>query len=69
MKVVIFLILLLVIIAVIALTSLCIVPQGNAWVIERLGKYSATWHAGLHLKTPILERIVRTGMLPAGHVA
>ena len=42
MKVVIFLILLLVIIAVIALTSLCIVPQGNAWVIERLGKYSAT---------------------------
>ena len=59
MKVVIFLILLLVIIAVIALTSLCIVPQGNAWVIERLGKYSATWHAGLHLKTPILERIVR----------
>ena len=59
MKVVIFLILLLVIIAVIALTSLCIVPQGNAWVIERLGKYSATWHAGLQLKTPILERIVR----------
>ena len=50
--------LLLVILAVI-LSCLCIVPQGSAWVIERLGKYSDTWQAGLHLRTPILERVVR----------
>ncbi|MBO4918992.1 MAG: SPFH/Band 7/PHB domain protein [Erysipelotrichaceae bacterium] len=41
------------------LSCLCIVPQGNAWVVERLGKYSGTWQAGLHLKTPLLERVVR----------
>ena len=40
-------------------SCLCIVPQGNAWVVERLGKYSGTWHAGLHLKTPLIERVVR----------
>ena len=49
----------LVLILVIVLTSLCIVPQGSAWVIERLGKYAATWEAGLHIKTPVIERIVR----------
>ena len=40
-------------------SNLCVVPQGNTWVIERLGKYSATWEAGLHIKTPILEKVVR----------
>ena len=49
----------LVLLLVVILTSLCIVPQGNAWVIERLGKYAATWEAGLHIKTPVIERIVR----------
>lgn len=48
-----------VIILAIILSCMCVVPQGNAWVVERLGKYSDTWHAGLHLKTPILEKIVR----------
>ena len=49
----------LVLLLVVILTSLCIVPQGSAWVIERLGKYAATWEAGLHIKTPVIERIVR----------
>ena len=40
-------------------TCLCIVPQGSTWVIERLGRYATTWEAGLHLKTPLLERVVR----------
>lgn len=48
-----------VIILAIILSCMCVVPQGNAWVVERLGKYSDTWHAGLHLRTPILEKIVR----------
>ena len=59
MKFVLFLLILLLIIIVLGFTSLCIVPQGNAWVIERLGKYATTWQAGLHIKTPILERVVR----------
>ncbi len=41
------------------LSCISIVPQGNAWVVERLGKYSDTWQAGMHLKTPVLERVVR----------
>ncbi len=49
----------LVLLIVLAATNLCIVPQGSAWVIERLGKYHDTWEAGLHLKTPVLERVVR----------
>ena len=48
-----------ILILVTILSCLCVVPQGNAWVVERLGKYSDTWHAGLHLKTPIFEKIVR----------
>ena len=38
------------------LTCMCIVPQGNAWVVESLGKYSATWHAGLHIRKPITRK-------------
>ena len=36
-----------------------IVPQAEAYVIERLGKYKATWNAGLHLKVPFIERVAR----------
>ena len=50
---------LILIVLITILSCLCIVPQGNAWVVERLGKYSGTWQAGLHLKTPVLERVVR----------
>ena len=52
-------IIVLILVIIILINCLCIVPQGNAWVIERLGKYKTTWHAGLHIKTPILEKIVR----------
>ena len=44
---------------VILVSCICIVPQANAWVIERLGKYHGTWSAGLHLKTPIIDKIVK----------
>ncbi len=38
-------------------SCLRIVPQANEYVIEFLGKYRATWSAGLHMKIPFLERI------------
>ena len=51
---------LLVIIAVWILAAcIRIVPQAEAYVVERLGKYKATWEAGLHLKLPFIERISR----------
>ena len=34
-----------------------LVPQQFAYVVERLGKYSATLNAGLHLLTPIISRV------------
>lgn len=49
----------IVILLIVIISSICVVPQGNAWVIEKLGKYAATWEAGLHLKLPIIDRIVR----------
>ena len=34
-----------------------IVPQAEAWVIERLGSYKETWHTGLHFLAPFVDRI------------
>ena len=31
----------------------------NAYVVERLGSYSDTWSAGLHVKIPFIERIAK----------
>ena len=49
---------LVIIIALIA-ANVRIVPQAQTYVIEFLGKYKATWNAGLHVKIPFLERIVK----------
>ncbi len=35
-----------------------IVPQQTCYIIERLGKYSTTWEAGLHVKVPIIDKVV-----------
>ena len=40
-------------------TNIIIVPQAEAYVLERLGKYRTTWEAGLHLKVPLIERVTR----------
>ena len=40
-------------------TNIRIVPQATAYVIERLGKYHATWEAGLHVKVPLIDQIVK----------
>lgn len=36
-----------------------VVQQANAYVIERLGAYSATWEVGLHIKIPFIERVAK----------
>ncbi len=43
----------------IAVANLRIVPQSKAYVMERLGVYSRTWHTGLHIKLPFIERPAR----------
>ncbi len=37
--------------------SMRIVPQQNAWVIERLGKYSRTLEPGLNFLVPFIDRV------------
>jgi len=34
-----------------------IVPQANAYVVERLGAYHSTWETGFHIAIPIIDRI------------
>ena len=46
------------IIAIVVL-NVKIVPQSKAYVIERLGAYSATWQTGIHVKIPFIERIAK----------
>ena len=50
-------ILLIVLALIILVRNIRIVPQAQAYVIERLGAYSATWSVGLHFKIPFIEAI------------
>jgi len=50
------------IIALIA-ANIRIVPQANAYVIERLGAYSTTWSVGLHVKVPLIDRVANRVIL------
>ena len=52
-------IIIIVLLVSIVLSCINIVPQANAWVTERLGKYQATWQAGVHLKLPLVERVIK----------
>ena len=54
-----FLIALIIVVAVIAVSCIHIVPQAKAYVIERLGGYQCTWDVGLHFKVPFIDRIAR----------
>lgn len=51
-----FIALLIIVIALLA-ASIRIVPQANAFVIERLGTYKETWGAGVHLLFPLIDRV------------
>ncbi len=44
-------------IIIILARNIRIVPQAQAFVIERLGAYNTTWHVGLHFKIPFFEVI------------
>lgn len=52
-----FAIVLLVLVAVFISQSLRIVPQQNAWVRERLGKYHDTMTPGLNFLLPFIDRV------------
>jgi regulator of protease activity HflC (stomatin/prohibitin superfamily) len=42
---------------ILIISNVRIVSQSNAFVIERLGAYNATWSTGIHVKMPFIDRI------------
>ena len=48
---------LLIVAAIFVVRSIKVVPQQNAWVVERLGKYHATLTPGLNLLVPFVDRL------------
>ena len=50
---------LIVVILIGLVRCIVIVPQSNAYVTEWLGVYKDTWGAGLHIRTPFVERVAR----------
>ena len=45
------------ILLIVVIANIHIVPQANAYVVERLGSYHTTWHNGIHVKIPFIDRI------------
>lgn len=54
-------VLLIILVLIIILLASCIkiVPQAQAYVVERLGAYQGTWSVGLKLKMPFIDKIAR----------
>lgn len=54
-------VLLIILVLIIILLASCIkiVPQAQAYVMERLGAYQGTWSVGLKLKMPFIDKIAR----------
>ena len=50
---------LLILILIIIASCVKIVPQAQAYVVERLGAYQGTWSVGFHFKTPLIDKIAK----------
>ncbi len=48
-----------VVLLILIVANIRIVPQSQAYVIERLGAYSKTWQVGLHVKLPLIDRVAK----------
>ena len=57
------LVVLLFILVMVALSCFKIVPQAQAYVVERLGAYQGTWSVGFHFKLPIVDRVAKRVIL------
>ena len=58
-------ILLIVLLIAIMVVASCvkIVPQAQAYVVERLGAYQETWGVGMHFKVPIVDKVAKRVLL------
>ena len=48
---------LIVFVLILLVSNIRIVPQSEAFIMERLGGYLTTWQVGLHVKIPVIDRI------------
>ncbi|MGI6050709.1 MAG: SPFH domain-containing protein [Acetivibrionales bacterium] len=48
---------LIVLLILIIISNIKVVPQAQAYIIERLGAYKETWEVGLHFKVPLLDKV------------
>ncbi|MBO5125715.1 MAG: SPFH/Band 7/PHB domain protein [Spirochaetaceae bacterium] len=46
-----------VLVLAIIIKNIRIVPQSQAFIIERLGGYLVTWGVGIHVKVPLIDRV------------
>ncbi len=53
----------IVILIVLLASCIKIVPQANAYILERLGGYQDTWHVGMHFKVPIIDKVAKRVVL------
>ena len=44
---------------IVVIRNIRVVQQSQAYVIERLGAFSAVWGVGIHIKIPFLERVAK----------
>jgi regulator of protease activity HflC (stomatin/prohibitin superfamily) len=44
---------------IIVISCIKIVPQSQAYVIQRLGAYKCTWQTGLHFKLPVFDKVAK----------
>lgn len=54
-----YLLILIVLVLIVFIANIKIVPQANAYIVERFGGYHDTWGVGLHFKVPFIDRIAR----------
>jgi regulator of protease activity HflC (stomatin/prohibitin superfamily) len=49
----------IVLLLMVVISCIKIVPQAQAYVVERLGAFQGTWSVGFHLKVPFIDKIAR----------
>ncbi|MDR1017096.1 MAG: SPFH/Band 7/PHB domain protein [Lachnospiraceae bacterium] len=50
---------LIILVIAFAISCIKVVRQAQAFVLERLGAYQATWETGLHFKVPFIDKVAR----------
>ena len=58
-------VIIILVVLLLALLASCIkiVPQAQAFVLERLGGYQATWDVGIHWKWPMIDKVAKRVVL------